>query len=112
MPSHEVLNSELHIEALPNAAGDKVYSLPLLTNIFFPSLQRGEESGPDVNVTSYFTIIVLPPKNVYDYIQDIQDLASWISPINSVWTFIAAVGAVLVPFIIRQYSKKQNKKTR
>jgi hypothetical protein len=69
-------------------------------------LQRGNESGLDVNVTSYFTITVLPPKNAYGYI---QDLANWISPINSVWTFIAALGAVLVPFIIRQYSRKQNK---
>lgn len=106
-PSHGLMNSKLHIKISPHATGNKVYTLPLHAHIFFPSLQRQSSSEFGFNITSYFTITVLPPKNFNDYS---QDLANWISPINSIWTFIAAVGVVLVPFIIRQYSKKQNKK--
>ena len=94
---------------MPNATGNKVYPLPLHAHILFPSLQRLNSSEFGFDITSYFTITVLPPKNANDYI---QDLANWVSPINSIWTFIAAVGAVLVPFIVRQYSKKQNKNMR
>ena len=34
-------------------------------------------------------------------------LAAFISPLNSVWTFLAAIGAVIVPLIIRRKQKDQ-----
>jgi hypothetical protein len=34
--------------------------------------------------------------------------ASWLSPINSIWTFITAAGVIIMPFIIRRYSKKKS----
>jgi hypothetical protein len=42
---------------------------------------------------------------ILDYL---QMTAYWLSPINSIGTFIPATGVVMVPFIIRRYSKKKS----
>jgi len=41
---------------------------------------------------------------ILDYL---EMTANWLSPINSIGTFIPATGVVMVPFITRRYSKKK-----
>jgi hypothetical protein len=65
---------------LPNAIGDKVHTLPIHTEIFFPSLQLGNNSGFNVNITSYFTITALPPLGIPEYLGDIVN--TWGSPVK------------------------------
>jgi hypothetical protein len=49
----------------------------------------------------------LQPLTLQDRLDAFTD---WLSPINSIWTFITAIGAVLIPFIIRLYSNKSKEK--
>ena len=50
-------------------------------------------------------VTVLPPLGIFD---SLQMTVNWISPINSIWTFITAAGEVIVSFIIKRYSKKKS----
>ena len=103
--------SSIMVEA-PNGVTPQSYTLPLSINITFPipfDLTMGKKSL--INTTSSqliskngnITITVLPPP---DLNEQIQNLASWISPINSIWTFVAAIGAVMVLLILRKLTKK------
>jgi hypothetical protein len=51
----------------------------------------------------------LPPYTEQEHLNNIVN--SWISPLSSLWTFLAGIGAIIVPLIIRFYSKKSKKKT-
>ena len=95
------------------------YSIPIVTNITFPqnfTADIGQKYTFDSNRIAAITknstlnVTVLPPLGIFDYL---QMTANWLSPINSIWTFITAAGIVIVPFIIRKYSKKksENQKT-
>ena len=101
LPTYGFLNSKLHVKVLSNAI-NTMHMIPLHINISFPSLQR---NNTDFNFNTYslFTITVLPPKDINDYI---KDLADWVSPLNSIWTFIAAIGVVIVPLVLKIYSKR------
>ena len=90
------------------------YSIPVLSNITFPqnfTADIGQKYTFDSNKIATITknstlnITVLPPLSIFDYL---QLTANWLSPINSIWTFITAAGVIIVPFIIRRYSKKKS----
>ncbi len=90
------------------------YSIPLLTNITFPqnfTADIGQKYTFDSNKIATITknstlnVTVLPPLGIFDYL---QMTANWLSPINSIWTFITAAGVIIVPFVIRRYSKKKS----
>jgi hypothetical protein len=91
------------------------YIIPLNVTISFP--QNTTLIGTNVTVTNsksanvvqnlYLTATLLPPYNAKDYL---DNLVAWLSPINSVWTFLAAIGAVIVPLIIRRKQQDQKEK--
>ena len=92
------------------------YSIPILTNITFPqnfTADIGQKYTFDSNKIATITknstlsLTVLPPLGPFDYL---QMAANWLSPINSIWTFITAAGVVIVPIILRRYSKKKSDK--
>ena len=91
--------SSLRVEA-PNGITPQSYTLPLSINITFPTpfdLTMGKKllmnttSSQLISKNGNITITVLPPP---DLNEQIQNLASLISPINSIWTFVAAIGAL------------------
>lgn len=43
----------------------------------------------------------------FDYAQII---ANWLSPVNSIWTSITAIGGVVIGVILGKYSKKNHHK--
>lgn len=103
MPSHGLLNSQLRIEVLPNANGNKVY-----THVFFPSLQLGNNSGFDANISSYFTITVLPTLGIPEYFGAIVN--TWGSPVKELVgliTGVVAVGSIL--FGVIKWIRKNEK---
>lgn len=77
---------------MPNAIGDKVHTLPIRTEIFFPSLQLGNNSGFNVNITSYFTLTVLPPLGIPEYLGDIVN--TWGSPVKELVGWITASSGI------------------
>jgi hypothetical protein len=104
----------LRVEALDNATV-KTYQLPILVNITFPKILKpaiGEGEFPAVGSTIIpknfdLTLSVLPGPGLKEHL---DNFAAFISPLNSVWTFLAAIGAVIVPLIIRRKQKDQKEK--
>jgi hypothetical protein len=93
--------STMHIEVLENATA-KPYSFHIVGHI----------EGYNATRTD-FTLTVLPPLTPEEKWQNqMQNLADFLSPVNSIWTFITAIGAVMVPLVLRRFSKKheRNKK--
>jgi hypothetical protein len=81
-------------------------SFPQNTTIFGQNVTIPNTVGADTMQSYYYTVTTLPDKNTKDYL---DELAGWISPLNILWTFLAAIGGLLVPFLIRMYTKqKQN----
>jgi hypothetical protein len=81
-------------------------SFPQNTTIFGQNVTIPNTVGADTMQSYYYTVTTLPDKNPKDYL---DDLAAWISPLNILWTFLAAIGGILVPFLLRMYTKqKQN----
>src|ERR1051326_2715313 len=86
--------------------------------ISFASRDTNEITGHIINNTnptnitanSHLTVVMLPKLD--PFLKGLNDLTVWISPLSSIWTFLAAVGVVLVPFILRMYNKNQNKKNK
>jgi hypothetical protein len=54
------------------------------------------------------TITVLEPMSASEHLNNIY--VAWLSPIGGIWTFLAGVGAVIAPLIIRAYNKKKIRK--
>jgi hypothetical protein len=112
-------STTLKVKALdvqPQQSYPVSYSIPIVTNITFPqnfTADIGQKYTFDSNRIAAITknstlnVTVLPPLGIFDYL---QMTATWLSPINSIWTFITAAGIVIVPFIIRKYSKKKSDK--
>jgi len=103
--------SVLHIKALDNAKAHS-YTLPIVSNITFPNTitNRGGETFSNskresLTQTSNLTLTVLPPYTMNERVNDF--VKNWITPITGLWTFLAAVGAVVVPLVIRGYRKKR-----
>ena len=49
---------------------------------------------------------MLPPYSFSEYLNNF--VVGYISPISGLWTFLAGVGAVVVPLIAKMYSRKRN----
>jgi hypothetical protein len=91
------------------------HTISLTLNASFP--QNAPLIGQNVNFTLpntegantsqvyYYTVTTLPNLELKDYL---DNLAKWVSPLNSIWTFLAAIGAVLVPFLVGIYSKRRH----
>jgi hypothetical protein len=90
------------------------YTIPITTNISFPSTitNRGGESfsnskAQSIYADSKLTLTVLPP---YTFEQQLNNVVtSWITPISCMWSFLAGVAAVLTPVIIKLYNNKKKK---
>jgi hypothetical protein len=102
----------LEIDTRPNLEQGN-YILPIKMNVAFPrdtsfdigtkNLTLYNSKSATITKNFYIPVNVLP---ALTWEERINLLVNWLSPINSIWTFITAVGAVLIPFIIRIYSKK------
>jgi hypothetical protein len=93
------------------------YTIPLSINMSFPrtvdvsafgqSFGYSNQIISTINKNSYLTITILPKLTTEEHLNNFVN--SWINPISGLWTFLAGVGAVIAPLIIRMYSKKQMK---
>ena len=110
-------STTINIKALSNATVNRTNIIPLITNISFPSVIVN--SGGDIfnnsktvsiNETSGLTIRILPPYNIEDQITYITN--KWITPLSGIWTFVAAVGAVVIPLIVKIYHTKRKNRIR
>lgn len=58
----------------------------------------------------YFLTITLLPKLSFD--EWLNDAVSrWVSPFSALWTFLAGIGAVVAPLVIRMYTRKKKKES-
>jgi hypothetical protein len=114
MSPSSIAISTLKITATQDAKPQS-FSIPLSMHVTFPKIFEVTLGGklnfenaisPMLQKKSYFTITILPELT---WPEHMENFAKWLSPINSVWTFITAVGAVMVPIIIRMYKKKEEK---
>jgi hypothetical protein len=109
--------SRLQIRVLETAIQNeeqKVYTIPIKATIHFPRLSLGFPStDPSTNIDVdqsispkpyYLTLTVLPPLNIQESFS--KFVTEWITPITGLWTFLAGIGAVMVPLILRKYRKE------
>jgi hypothetical protein len=115
--SGEEGTSTLNIKIPANASVNELMplSIPVYTNISFPNLisNRGGDvffNNKTVSLSEFssLSVSVLPPYTIQERLNNIVN--SWISPLSSLWTFLAGIGAVIVPLIIKFYSKKNKVK--
>lgn len=77
----------------------KRYQLPVLINMSFPkTISLAGEGTPEISRTVIaesfvLTVNVLPGPDLKEHLDNV---VAFISPLNSVWTFIAAIGAAIV----------------
>jgi hypothetical protein len=114
IPASSSGTSTIHVKVLDNAKAIS-NSLPISANISFPTsiTNRGGESfsnskSVSVNQTSNITLTVLPHYTTQELFNNF--VSAWITPISGVWTFLAGIGAVVAPLIIRMYRKNQKNK--
>jgi hypothetical protein len=104
----------LHVKDISNGTSNS-YLIPLKATIAFPqnttlSYSVGKDitftnsRGANVNETLYLTTTILPHFSPKEYLDGI---VTWLSPINSVWTFFAAIGVVIVPLVMKMYGKQK-----
>lgn len=114
-PSGEA-TSILQIKALD--ASPHQYTIPISANISFPPTAEGTFHGKDINFSNPVGANILKESNVtltvlpaYGVMEKISNFTSTVlTPIQGIWTFLAGVGAVIAPLIIRMYSKKTKQK--
>jgi hypothetical protein len=108
-------STTLRIRALENASV-KSYALPIFVNISFPlfleptiggKIQLGYQVSTVIPKNLDLTVNIIPGPDLKEHL---DNLTNWIAPLNSVWTFIAAIGAVIVPLVIRKKQKDQQEK--
>ena len=57
-----------------------------------------------------FTLTILPAlTSEQQWHNSMQSIADFVSPLNSIWTFITPIAAVMIPIVVRKFSKKQEK---
>ena len=96
------------IESIPHTIPlDLTVSFPQNTTIFGENLTLTNTKGAKTNQSYYYTVTTLPNLELKDHINNIVE---WLSPLNSIWTFLTAIGVVIVPLIIRMYSKQKQTK--
>lgn len=106
-------SSTLHVKDISNGA-PRSYPIPLKALFSFPqnttivakNITIAKSKGASVSQTIYLTTTILPPLGPKEYLDSLVD---WLSPINSVWTFLVAVGAVVIPYLVRKYSKQNTR---
>jgi hypothetical protein len=113
IPASGTGTSTLHLTAL-NSAKSKPYTFPIIANISFPTsiTNRGGETfsnnrSVSIMESSNMTLTILPPYSWGELLRDFSD--TWITPAAGIWTFFAAVGAVIAPIMIKLYRKKREK---
>ena len=115
IPALSLVTSQLQIKASENVTV-RPYTLPIFANLSFPTeVQMPGSDGEIMNNSvsanilenSNLTITVLEPLSVSEHLNNLY--LAWVSPISGIWTFLAGVGAVVAPFIIRWYNRKGNK---
>jgi hypothetical protein len=111
IPASSVGTATLHLKASDNAQ-PKPYTLPIVANISFPTsiTNRGGETfsnnrSVSVAETANLTLTVLPSYTTQEHLSNFTN--AWITPITGIWTFLAGVGAVIVPVIIQLYRKRR-----
>jgi hypothetical protein len=99
--------SNLEIKVLPNAE-PKTYTIPITAHIVLePTINLENSTSAKVTKKSTLSMTVFPPKSPRE---QLDDIVSWLSPINAIWVFLAAIVAVMSPLILRFYKRKQDKK--
>ena len=113
IPASGTGTSTLHIMAL-DYAKSKPYTFPIIANISFPTsiTNRGGETfsnnrSVSIMESSNLTLTILPPYSIEDHLSNFTN--TWITPVAGIWTFIAPVGAVIAPIMIKLYRKKREK---
>jgi hypothetical protein len=119
LSSNGIVTPILNIKASDNAKPHP-YTLSILANFSIPTEARGITStvaktlavqraqGSNTAFTtqiSNLTVTVLPPFTADQLLRNFYN--DWLSPISGIWTFLAGVGAVIVPLIIRTYGSKK-----
>ena len=109
-----IVTSNLNIKSLSNASIGS-YTLPIVADLDIPTIATTRRSSEfitntlseNLNTTSYFTITLLPPLS-FEQTLDIF-FKEWVLPLTGIWTFLAGIGAVIVPLLIRLYRKNKKK---
>jgi hypothetical protein len=86
MVPSRITTSTMHLKVLGNATASPC-SFPIVADI----------EGYN-NTQTDFTLTILPALTFPEqWHNQMQSVADFISPVNSIWTFITAIGAVMVP---------------
>jgi len=104
----------MHLELHPNS--DVMEPTPIIfpiqANISFPTTitNRGGDTFTNnksiiLPESSNFTLTIMPHYTADEQLNSF--VKSWITPVSGLWTFLAGVGAVVAPLIVRFYRKKQ-----
>jgi hypothetical protein len=117
IPRSGEATTHLNVKALEEAASPhpKQYTLPIEAMMSFLSRSTNEATGETINNTiptnitynSHLTVVVQPKLD--PFLKLFNSIADYVSPLNSIWTFLAAVGVVIIPFILRMFNRNQNK---
>jgi hypothetical protein len=106
----------LRITAL-NDAAEQSYRLPLIVNIstsptFEPKIggtvQLDGAKSAIISKNYDLSVTVIPKLEPQEILGNFVN--SWITPLSGLWTFLAGVGVVIAPLIIRMYSHKQKER--
>jgi hypothetical protein len=79
-------------------------SFPQNTAIIGQNITLANTEGVNTTQVYYYGVTTLPNLGLKDYL---DHLAEWVSPLNSIWTFLVAIGVVLIPFLVRIYNKRR-----
>ena len=117
IPRSGEATTHLSVKALDTAAPGQ-YTLPIDAKMSFASRAQNEYSGQTINNTmptnitanSHLTVVVQPKLDYF--LKLLNNLTAYISPLNSIWTFLVAVGVVIIPFILCMFNRNQNKKSK
>lgn len=114
IPASSSGSSTLHIRVLDNASVSTPTPviLPISANITFPTSitnRGGDTFSNNKSITlpesSNFTLTILP---AYTELEKFNNFVNTvITPVSGLWTFLAGVGAVIVPLIVQLYRKRQ-----
>ncbi len=114
IPSSSSGTSTLRIKLFDNTpvSTPTAVILPIKANISFPTAitNRGGDTFTNnrsiiLPESSNFTLTIMPHYNWNEQLNSFVN--STITPVSGLWTFVAGVGAVVVPVIIQLYRKKQ-----
>jgi hypothetical protein len=118
IPSSSSGASTLHIKLFDNTTVDTPTPviLPIKANISFPNtiINRGGDTfSNNKSITlpqsSNFTLTLMPHYTTNEQLNSFVN--SWITPVSGMWTFLAGVGAVIVPVILHFYRKRRREQT-